>query len=70
METERAMASFAIEMDVLVFDGAVVMSTASLVAQRPAAILDGVYKVVLQQQGECTEDGATFCRRHAILQFA
>ena len=48
-ETKRTMAALAIEMDVLVVEGALSFSPTNLVFLGTASVLDAVYKVVLKE---------------------
>lgn len=70
METERAMALFAVEVSVLVVSGTFVMPLTDLVAKGATAVLNGMDEVMLKQESEGAEDGASFGSSHTFFQFA
>lgn len=70
VEAEGTVAELAIEVGVLVVNGAFVVAVADFVFQHAAAVLDGVDEVVLLEQGERAEYGAAVGRLHAVFQFA
>jgi len=63
-------AAFAVEVDVLVLEGAFVVAMAGFVAQGAAAVLDGVNGMVVEQEGEGAKDGAALGGGHAVFEFA
>lgn len=69
-EAEGAVAAFAVEVDVLVVVMVMVVALAYFVAHGSASVLDVVDEVVVEQEGKCTEDGASLGGGHAFLEFA
>ena len=69
MQAKSALANLAIEVCMMVVLCAVFMSSAYLVLEGAVAVLYPVDEVVLKQERECAEDGASFCRNHLFLQF-
>ena len=58
-ETECSLAACTIEVDMLVVNGTIIMSFASLVLRGARTILNGMYEPVRQEKGEGTEYGGT-----------
>jgi len=68
IEAEGLVAMLTIEMDMLVVVQLVVMAEAQLIADAPAATLDGVYHTVLPEQGERAGDDGLVDGQDSILQ--
>ena len=69
VEAEGALAHGAEEVGVLVVQAAMVVAVAHLVAYCPTAILYGMDEPLLQEQGECAEDGTALGSHHLVVDF-
>ena len=69
VEAECALATHAEEMDVLVIERTVIMPFTHLILGHPRTILDDVYQVVRQQEGERSENSGSIHRVQFIIQF-
>lgn len=70
METEGPLTEAAVEMDVLVVERAIVVPLTGLITRNARSILDGMHKMLSQEEGEGTEDGGAVYCIEAIVQLA
>ena len=68
VQTERALARLAVEVDMSVMMVALALFLAQFVVEYATSVLKGMHHIMLQEQGECTEYAPSMASRFPCRQ--